>query len=102
MADTYKPGNWLAICDVCGFQFFADELEKRWDGYMVCRKDFETRHPQELLRSRAERSIPWSRPEQADVFIGPDYSADSYYWAQDYTTPDDPDISANRYIDAAA
>lgn len=102
MADTWRSGVWKAICDVCGFEFFSDELEKRWDGLMVCRKDFETRHPQEFMRPIVEHKIPWSRPEQPDVFIGPDYSADSYYWAPDYTTPDDADISANRYADAAA
>lgn len=74
MADEYKPGNWLAICDVCGFEYFNDELQKRWDGLMVCRKDYETRHPQEFMRGRPERTIPWSRPEQPDTIIDVPYT----------------------------
>ena len=73
---SYKPGDWCAVCDVCGFEFMASQLKKRWDNVMVCDKDFELRHPQELLRGKKERiSPPWTRPEPADVFITVDYVA---------------------------
>ena len=99
----YYPGKWQAICDVCGFSFLNDQLKDRWDGLKVCAKDWEPRHPQDYLRVPPERpGVPWTRPEPPDVFIGPVYTADSYYWAQNYTTPDDTDFSANRYIDAGA
>ena len=59
----YKPGDWNAICDVCGFKFKASQLLKRWDGLMVCMDDFETRHPQDFIRPIKERnSVPWTRP----------------------------------------
>jgi len=99
MSDSYKPGKWLAICDVCGFEFFNDELQKRWDGYMVCRADFETRHPQEFIRPVKEGTIPWSRPEPPDTFIEVDYYDTYRYWAEDYTEVSIPDDSTTWYID---
>ena len=64
------PGAWKATCDVCGFEFYSDEVKKRWDGLIVCEKDFETRHPQDFVRAIPDRqTTPWSRPEQPDVFI---------------------------------
>jgi len=67
---TYKAGNWNAICDVCSFKFKASEMKKRWDGLMVCEKDFELDHPQKYLKVREDRtSVPWVRARPADVFI---------------------------------
>ena len=67
---TFKHGDWNAICDVCGFKKKASELRKRWDGRMVCEKDWEPRHPQDLIRSKPDdESVPWTRPEQEDDFI---------------------------------
>lgn len=61
--------TWKAICDVCGFEFQSDELKHRWDGLMVCHKDYETRHPQDFIKVRPERGAPpWTRPEPAEVF----------------------------------
>ena len=67
---TYKPGQWNALCDVCGFKFKSTDLKKRWDGLMVCHNDFEYDHPQKFLRVR-ERSqgLPWSRPRPEDTFV---------------------------------
>jgi hypothetical protein len=70
MNNTYRAGDWNAICDSCGFKFKAFQLKKRWDGLMVCSKDYETRHPQELLKVQEERiSVPYVRPEAEDTFI---------------------------------
>lgn len=64
----YKPGAWNAICDVCGFRYKSDELRKRWDGFMVCSKDYETRNPLDFLKLRSEdTSVPWSRPDTSLV-----------------------------------
>ena len=66
----YVPGDYYAVCDVCGFEFYASELKKRWDGRMVCKTDWEPRHPQETLRIRTQvPKPPWTRPEPTDVFI---------------------------------
>jgi hypothetical protein len=64
MQNFYKPGVWNAVCDVCGFKHKSDQLTKRWDGKMVCKADFETRHPADLFRAPIESSsIVWSRRE---------------------------------------
>jgi len=65
------PGTWLCVCDVCGFEFHSDELSKRWDGLMVCKDDYEQRHPSDYVRVVPEHIVPpWVRPEPPDVFIG--------------------------------
>ena len=63
----YKHGSWNAICDRCGFEFKMHQLRKDWQGLMVCREDWEPRHPQDFLRTRPERGgVPIARPEPAD------------------------------------
>lgn len=58
----YKPGDWNAICDRCGFKFKASELKEEWTGLRVCKDDFEQRHPLDFLRARTEQvSVPWVR-----------------------------------------
>lgn len=73
MRNYYKPGDWNAICDSCGFKFKASELKEDWRGLKVCSYDFETRHPQTLIRVPVDNpSVPWSRPGATDVFVGLD------------------------------
>jgi hypothetical protein len=64
-------GNYNALCDSCGRKFKAFDLQKRLDGLMVCREDFEQRHPQDLLKVQREKiAVPWSRPYAAeDTYI---------------------------------
>lgn len=60
----YKPGDWNAICDRCGFKFKASELKKEWTGLMVCEADFELRHPLDFLKAVPDQiSVPWVRME---------------------------------------
>lgn len=64
MKRYFKHGSWNAVCDVCGFQFKADGLKKRWDGLMVCHKDYEVDHPQKYLRVKEEtNNLPFVRQE---------------------------------------
>lgn len=66
----HKPGTWNVICDVCGFKYKSDQVRLRWDGRMVCDKDWETRHPQDLPRpARGQIPLPFVRPEPEDEFI---------------------------------
>jgi len=63
-ADYYKPNDYNAICDRCGFKFKASDLKKEWTGWMVCDSCWEPRHPQEFLRGKEDNSnVPWSRPD---------------------------------------
>jgi hypothetical protein len=68
MKDTnWIPGEWKAVCDICGFDFLASQLLENWKGQRVCSKDFETRHPQEFVRQREETiAVPWMRPSEDD------------------------------------
>lgn len=52
---VYIPGDYFLLCDVCGFKKRRSECQKRWDGAMVCREDFEERHPLDLIQTRADR-----------------------------------------------
>ena len=46
---------------------------------MVCRHDYEVRHPLDFLRSsQRELSVPWTRPEPADQFIVVNYYVPQY------------------------
>jgi len=71
MKNYLDLGNWNALCDSCGRKFKASQLLRRWDGLMVCKEDYETRHPSDFLRVQRERiSVPWARPyPAADTFI---------------------------------
>lgn len=70
MSKRYKHGAWNVICDVCGFEFKSDEVQRRWDNLIVCKKDFEHDHPQKYLRLRAEdTSVPFVRPPPEDIFV---------------------------------
>ena len=51
----YKSGSHLSNCYRCGFTFRAEELRKTWDGLWVCEDDWESRHPQDFLRTKEER-----------------------------------------------
>lgn len=60
----WKNGDWNALCDVCGFKYKSSELKLRWDGLMVCNKDWELRHPQDLIRPLPPEKAPnWTRPD---------------------------------------
>lgn len=69
--DQFILGDSNAICDCCGFKFKQSALRKRWDGAMVCKADWEARHPQDMLQARPERNtVKDARPEPATRFLG--------------------------------
>jgi len=61
----YTPGGTRALCDVCGFEKPLRELKKRWDGMMVCTKDYDPKPPQySPPRVRPEGvPLPNARPD---------------------------------------
>jgi hypothetical protein len=68
----YQPGGWYRICDCCGLQYRNHETRKRWDGAIVCRACWEPRHPQDMVKGRADRqNVPDPRPEPSASIIGP-------------------------------
>lgn len=69
----WKSGQWNVLCDVCGFKFKNVDLKKRWDGLMVCEKDYEARHPQESIRPVPDQQkLPWTRPDPGRASSGGD------------------------------
>lgn len=69
------PGEWKTVCDTCGFQYPSSEMRKRWDGAIVCRRDFEIRHPQTFLKVKSEHlTPPFVRNETQDAFVAVTYS----------------------------
>ena len=93
----YKKGSWKCVCDVCGFEFLSQQLKKRWDGLMVCRDDWETRHPQDFVRPVKESQVLWTRVELADVFIDVPYVGDGYAM-EDYLSPNPDPIEGYYWL----
>ena len=72
---NWDNGGWKAICDVCGRVFKNNELKTRWDGLIVCNKDWETRQPQDFVHGIADIQVPvWVRSEQSDSFVPINYT----------------------------
>lgn len=70
MARSKWPGTWRVICDVCGFEYASDQVRKRWDGLIVCDRDYEERHPQTLYNYKHHISVPaFIRGEPEDSFV---------------------------------
>lgn len=71
---TYVTGSYdyNAICDGCGRKMKASQLRKRWDGLMMCREDWEPRHPMDFYKTRNDsHKLPWTRPDSNGEDIGP-------------------------------
>jgi hypothetical protein len=70
MKKTTWPGNWKVACDVCDFWYPSGEMRERWDGLIVCQDDWETRHPQTLIKIRGEKAVPsFIRKDPDDEFV---------------------------------
>lgn len=66
----YIPGQNWCICDVCGFDFRAGQMRRRWDNLLVCPEDWEPRHPQDFVRGVRDDTRPAVvNPPGPDVFI---------------------------------
>lgn len=66
----YVSGDHNLICDVCSRKIKASESRLRWDGFIVCKDDWEIRHPQDFVKARQDKiTVPFSRPRPTDGFI---------------------------------
>ena len=66
----YKAGSWNTWCQRCGKKFKSEQLQEEWDGLKVCKKCFELRHPQDMVRGIVDlQAVPWASPELADTFV---------------------------------
>lgn len=63
---THRSGSYEynAICDICGWKYKASELRLRWDGWMVCDADYETRNILDFYRTRNDsHKLPFIAPD---------------------------------------
>ena len=60
--------GYNVICPVCGWKYKASEMLRRWDGLMVCKTDWEPRHPMDFFRTIPDQhSLPFVMPDFEDV-----------------------------------
>ena len=71
----YASSEWNAVCDRCGFEFKASELNLEWTGFRVCGKCLDHRHPLDYVRApREDVAITNVRPEGVDAFTDITYT----------------------------
>ena len=54
----WQRNNHWCVCSLCGMDYRASEMKVTWDGKQVCEKDWESRHPQELVRAVKDDMSP--------------------------------------------
>lgn len=83
----FISGEWNLTCDVCSKKIKAHEARQRWDGFIVCPADFETRHPQDFVKARQDKiTVPFTRPVPSLVFTSVPYI--TLYVLSDYVVDD--------------
>jgi len=48
----YTSGDHWAVCDICGVSYRQSDLMDTWDGLVVCARDYEGRHGQDLIKAK--------------------------------------------------
>ena len=69
---TYKSGDYLVICDQCGFTRFASDSRMTWDNLFVCVDTcWEEKHPHYTNPKPLgeKQNVPVHRPEPEYNFI---------------------------------
>ena len=69
---SYKPGDYLVICDQCGFKRFASDCRMTWNKLFVCSDTcWEEKHPQytDPKPLGEKQNVPVRRSEPIEIFI---------------------------------
>ena len=90
----YRKGEHLFDCQVCGQTFYSSDKRIRWDGAIVCKEDWEPRHPQDFVRSKPDDQTV-DHPNNRPAF---QYDEDTYLKAQ-FTIPASADSNKHLYVD---
>ncbi|MFM9577798.1 hypothetical protein, partial [Streptomyces turgidiscabies] len=62
-ADYYSPGDFNAVCSMCGHKRKASTMVKNWQGLYRCREHDEPRQPQDFVRGIPDNpGTPWAQP----------------------------------------
>ena len=66
----FKPGDYWISCDRCGEDYRRSQTRKEWNGLVVCRNCWESRHPQDMVRGKKDVIAPQGdvRPEPTEDF----------------------------------
>jgi hypothetical protein len=68
-ADYLEPGDWNAVCSLCGFKRKASQMVKNWQGYWRCPEHNEPRQPQDFVRGEQDiQTVPWAQPP-AEIYV---------------------------------
>lgn len=79
----YISGEWNLTCDVCSKKIKAHEAKQRWDGFIVCKDDFEFRHEQDFVKAHTDKiTVPFQRPIPTLLFTNVMYT--TIYVDEDY------------------
>lgn len=64
-ADYLAKHDYNVICDQCHFKYKASRCRKQeWNNLFVCRKCWESRHPQDFAVSIIDQqNVPICRPD---------------------------------------
>ena len=67
---SYVNGDYYVICARTGWKIRRSESRMEWDGTLVHKSQYESRHPLDSASpARPERDPPVVRPEPNDVFL---------------------------------
>ena len=71
MKNYYQPGDWNAVCSMCGRKRKASDLVRNWQGLYRCKDHNEERHPQDFVRGvREVVTVPWAQPmTDIDIYV---------------------------------
>ena len=73
----YVSGQFNVTCDVCSKKIKSGDAKQRWDGFIVCPDDFESRHPQDFVKARTDKiTVPFTRPIPPLTFTNVSYIID--------------------------
>ena len=71
LRNTWRMGDWLYVCQRCGFTRYASEIKEEWTGLRVCMKCWEPRHPQDYVRGVLDdQTVPYANPPTI-TFLSP-------------------------------
>jgi hypothetical protein len=59
------PGEWLIVCDQCGFTHYQSDTKKQWNKYQVCIKCYEPMPAAyKVLPAMVDKeTVPFARPD---------------------------------------
>lgn len=69
---NFRMGSFYRLDDRTGFPERAEDTQMEWNGLIVSKRVWEARQPQDFVTGVPDnQTVPYARPRQADVFLGP-------------------------------